>query len=156
MDVETAIQAFASAGNDLPREAMQWALNHWDEAAPELLSVVERYTSGADRSDETASAVFFIVHLAGEKQDTRVFSLLCRLAQDGEAVEEVLGDTTTTFKQILISTYDGHLDTLKGLIEAARCNHSRRALSGTAGCWPLRCSALRNCLMLSAKRSSAV
>jgi hypothetical protein len=24
MDVETAIQAFASAGNDLPREAMQW------------------------------------------------------------------------------------------------------------------------------------
>ena len=24
MDLETAIQAFASAGNDLPREAMQW------------------------------------------------------------------------------------------------------------------------------------
>ena len=39
MDVETAIQAFASAGNDLPREAMQWALDHWDEVAPELLSV---------------------------------------------------------------------------------------------------------------------
>ena len=83
MDLETAIQAFASAGNDLPREAMQWALDHWDEVAPELLSVVERYTSGADRSDETASAVFFIVHLAGEKQDTRVFSLLSSLAQDG-------------------------------------------------------------------------
>jgi hypothetical protein len=29
MDVETAIQAFASAGNDFPREAMQWALDHW-------------------------------------------------------------------------------------------------------------------------------
>jgi uncharacterized protein len=94
-----------------------------DEAAPELLSVVERYTSGADRSDETARAVFFIVHLAGEKQDTRVFSLLCRLAQDGEAVEAALGDaTTTTFKQILISTYDGNLDTLKGLIEAAEAD----------------------------------
>ena len=53
MDVETAIQTFASAVHDLPREAMQWALDHWDEAAPELLSVVERYTSGADRSDET-------------------------------------------------------------------------------------------------------
>src|SRR4051794_12135338 len=82
MDVETAIQAFASAGNDLPREAMQWALDYWDEVAPELLSVVERYTSGADRSDETAGAVLFILHLAGEKQDTRVLSLLCRLAQD--------------------------------------------------------------------------
>src|SRR3954467_13620414 len=111
MDVETTIQAFASAGNDLPQEAAEWALDHWDEAAPELLSVVERYTSGADRSDETASAVFFIVHLAGEKQDTRVFSLLCRLAQDGEALEAALGDTTTTtLKQILISTYDGNLD----------------------------------------------
>src|SRR5215210_3332371 len=127
MDVETAVQTFASAGNDLPREAMQWALAHWDEAAPDLLSVVERYTSGADRSDETASAVFFILHLAGEKQDTRAFSLLCRLAQDGEAVEAALGDTTTTFKQILISTYDGNLDTLKGLIEAAEADEFVRA-----------------------------
>src|SRR3954453_17210181 len=127
MGVETAIQAFASAGNDLPREAMQWALDHWDEAAPELLSVVERYTSGADRSDETASAVFFILYLAGEKQDTRVFSLLCRLAQDGEAVEAALGDTATTFKQILISTYDGHLDSLKGLIEGAEADEFVRA-----------------------------
>src|SRR3954470_22495920 len=127
MDVETAIQAFASAGNNLPREAMQRTLDHWDEVAPELLSVVERYTSGADRSDETARAVLFILHLAGEKQDTRVFSLLCRLAQDGEAVEAALGDTTTTFKPILISTYDGDLDTLKGLIEAAEADEFVRA-----------------------------
>src|SRR3954470_5253578 len=123
MDVETAIQAFVSAGNDLPREAMQWTLDHWDEVAPELLSVVERYTSGADRSDEAASAVFFILHLAGEKRDTRMFPFLRRLAQDGEAIEAALGDTaTTTLKRILISTYDGDLDTLKGLIEAAEAD----------------------------------
>src|SRR4029450_4175511 len=127
MDVEPAIQAFASAGNDLPREAMQWALDHWDEASPELLSVVERYTSGADQSDETARAVLFILHLAGEKQDTRVFALLCRLAQDVEALEGALGDTTITFRQILISTYDGHLDTLKGLIETAEAEALARA-----------------------------
>ena len=128
MDLETAIQAFARAGNDLPREAMQWTLDHWDEAAPELLSVLERYTSGADRSDEAARAVLFILHLAGEKQDTRAFSLLCRLAQDGEAVEAALGDgTTITLKQILISTYDGNLDTLKGLIEAAEVDEFVRA-----------------------------
>jgi uncharacterized protein len=127
MDVETAIQAFASAGHDLPHEVLQWTLDHWDEAAPELLSVVERYTSGADQSDETASAVFFILYLAGEKQDTRVFSLLCRLAQDVEALEAALGDTATTFRPILISTYDGHLDTLKGLIEATEADEFVRA-----------------------------
>ena len=98
MDVETAIQAFVSAGNDLPREAMQWTLDHWDTVAPELLGTLERYTSGADRSDESASAVFFILYIAGEKQDTRVFSLLCRLAQDVEALEAALGDTATTFR----------------------------------------------------------
>ena len=128
MDVEAATQAFASAGHDLPREAMQWALDNWDEAAPALLSILERFVSGADRSDEAASAVFFILHLAGEKQDTRVFPLLCDLAQDGEAIETVLGDsTTTTFKQILISTYDSDLDTLKGVIEASEADEFVRA-----------------------------
>jgi uncharacterized protein len=105
MNVETAVRAFASAGNNLPREAMQWALDNWDEAAPELLSVLERFASGADRSDAAASTVFFFLHLAGEKQDTRVFPLLCRLAQDGEAIEAALGDgITTTLKRTLIST----------------------------------------------------
>src|SRR3954451_7533005 len=128
MDVETTIQAFVSAGNDLPREAMQWTLDHWDEAAPDLLSLLERHTSGADRSDAAADAIFFILHLAGEKQDTRVFSLLCRLAQDGEAIRTALGDgITTTLKRILISTYDGDLDTLKGLIEAAEADQFVRA-----------------------------
>src|SRR5215210_3522691 len=128
MDVETAIQAFASAGNDLPREAMQWALDHWDEVAPELLSVVERLVSGADRSDEATSAAFFILPLAGEKQDRRVFPLLCRLAQDNEALEAVLGDgVTITLTPILISTYDGDLDVLKSLIEAAEADEDVRA-----------------------------
>jgi uncharacterized protein len=72
MDLETAIQAFASAGNDLPQDAAEWVLDHWEDAALGLLGVLERFASGADRSDEAASAVFFILHLAGEKQDTRV------------------------------------------------------------------------------------
>jgi uncharacterized protein len=128
MDVETAIQAFASAGNDLPREAMQWTLDHWDTVAPELLGILERFASGAERSDEAASAIFFILHLAGEKQDTRVFPLLCRLAQEGDAVEAALGDgTTTPLKRILISTYDGDFAALTALIEAAEADESVRA-----------------------------
>src|SRR4051794_20314539 len=119
MDLETAIQAFGSAGHDLPHEVLQWTLDHWEEVAPELLGMLERYISGADRSDEAARAIFFILHLAGEKQDTRVFPLLCRLAQDGEALEAALGDDITpTLKRLLVRTYDGDLDTLTGLIEA--------------------------------------
>jgi uncharacterized protein len=128
MDLETAIQAFGSSGHDLPHEVLQWTLDHWEEVAPELLGMLERYISGADRSDEAASAIFFILHLAGEKQDTRVFPLLCRLAQDGEAIEAALGDgTTTTFKRILISTYNGDFAALTALIEAAEADEFIRA-----------------------------
>src|SRR5919199_686543 len=101
MDVESAIRAFTSTGHNLPREAMQWALGNWADAAPELLGVVERFASGAERSDEAASAVFFILHLAGEKRETRAFALLCRLALDSDAIEAAVGDgLTSTFQRI--------------------------------------------------------
>lgn len=123
MDVETAITTFAGAGHDLPREAMQWALENWDEAAPGLLGVLERYADGTDQSEDAANAAFFILHLAGERRETRAFAPLCRLAKDAEAIEAVLGDgITTTLKGILISTYDGDLDALKGVIEAERAD----------------------------------
>ena len=123
MDVESAIRAFASAGHDLPREAMRWALDRWDEAAPGLLGVLERFADGTDLSEEAVNAAFFILHLAGERRERRAFAPLCRLAEDAEAIEAVLGDgVTTTLKGILLSTYDGDLDTLKGVIEAAEAD----------------------------------
>ena len=61
----------ASAGHELPREAMRWALDNWDEAVPGMLGVLERFADGADRSEEAANAAFFILHLAGERRETR-------------------------------------------------------------------------------------
>src|SRR5688500_20368728 len=87
MDLETAVQACASTENDPPQEAAEWALDHSDEVAPELLGMLERFASGVDRSDEAARAIFALRHLAGERQDRRVFPLLCRLAGAGEALE---------------------------------------------------------------------
>ena len=39
---------------------MRWALDHWDEAAPDLLTVLERLADGTDRSEEAASGAFFV------------------------------------------------------------------------------------------------
>ena len=120
MDVETAIRAFAGAGRDPPREAMRWALDRWEEAAPGLLGALERYADGADRSKGAASAAALILDLAAEKRETRAFAPLCRLARQGEAAGAGLGDgVTATVKRLLISTYDGDLAALKGVIEAA-------------------------------------
>ena len=128
MDVESVIRTFASAGHDLPRDAMRWALDHWDEAAFRLLGVLEQFADGTDRSEEAANALFFILHLAGEQQETRAFAPLCRLATEADVIEMVMGDgVTTTLKRILISTYDGDLDALKGMIEATEADEYVRA-----------------------------
>jgi hypothetical protein len=120
MDVESAIRAFAGAGHDPPREAMRWALDRWEEAAPGLLGALERYADGADRSKAAASAAALILDLAAEKRETRAFAPLCRLAKQGEAAEAVLGDgVTSALKRLLVSTYDGDLAALQGVIEAA-------------------------------------
>ena len=128
MDIENALRALATAGHDLPRGAMHWALDHWDEAAPGMLAVLERFADGTDRSDDAANAVFFILHLAGERRETRAFAPLCRLARDGDAIERVLGDgVTTTLKRIIAATYDGDLDALKSVIEAPGADEFVRA-----------------------------
>jgi hypothetical protein len=128
MDIETVIRSLASAGHDLPREAMRWALDHWDEAAPGLLGVLERYADGTDRSEEAVGAAFFVLHLAAERRETRAFAPLCRLLKDAGASEEVLGDgITTSLKGILIGTYDGDLEALRGVIEAEQADEYARA-----------------------------
>src|SRR3954463_12109891 len=111
MDVETAIRSLASAGHNLPREAMRWALDHWDEAAPGLLGVLERYADGTDRSEEAVGAAFFILHLAAERRGARAVAPPGRVAKGRRANQEVLGDgITTSLKAILIGTYDGDLE----------------------------------------------
>jgi hypothetical protein len=112
------LQELARAGGDLPREAMQRALENWAEAAPPLLALLEAYAEGRDRSEEATSAVFFALHLLGQARERRAFPAVCRLARDAEALEDALGDgVVSTFPAILIGTYDGDLDRLKALAE---------------------------------------
>ncbi len=76
---------------------------------------------------EAASAAFLILHLAAERQETRAFAPLCRLAKEGETAEAVLGDgVTSPLKRLLTNTYDGNLEVLKGVIEAVGADEFAR------------------------------
>lgn len=98
---------------------MQWALDHWDEAGPGFVALLYSYAIGVDRSEQTEQALFFIVHLLGEKAETAAFAPLCRLLRDREASDLILGDAiTTTLRCILVSTYDGDPTALQAVIEA--------------------------------------
>src|SRR5689334_7481189 len=119
MTLDDALRDLAATGNELPRAAMQWALEHWDETGPRFVALLDAYARGQDRSEPTERALFFIVHLLGEKAEAAAFGPLCRLLLDPEASELILGDAiTTTLRGILISTYNGDLATLQAVIEA--------------------------------------
>ncbi|HSK40489.1 MAG TPA: DUF1186 domain-containing protein [Arenibaculum sp.] len=127
MNVEQAIGRLAATGYGLPRAAMQWSLEHWEDASPRFIEMLERYADGTDQSKGSADALFLILHLAGEKRDTRIFAPLCRLARDGEAIYDVLGDgVTETLARIMIGTFDGGFDALKGVIEEEDADESAR------------------------------
>jgi len=118
MTIDDVIRDFETTENTLPRASMQWALDHWDEATPSFIELLERHAGGVERSDRSRAALFFVVHLLGEKAEARAFGPLCRLLRDQDVAEDVLGDAISeTLPQILISTFDGNLPGLKELIE---------------------------------------
>lgn len=118
MNLDDVLREFAEAGNNLPRDSMQWALDHWDETAPPLVQMLDDYVTGRDRSEDVAETLFFGLHLAGQKQETLLFPGLCRLLHDAEAAQRVFGEAITeTLRGILVGTYDGNLAALKAVID---------------------------------------
>ena len=98
---------------------MQWALDHWDEAGPRFVALLDGYVRRDERSRQTEQALFLVIRLLGEKAETAAFAPLCRLLLDAEASELILGDgITSTLCALLISTYDGGLAALQAVIEA--------------------------------------
>ena len=123
MTLDDALHDLAATGSELPRDAMQWALDHWDEAGPQLVALLDAYARGADHSEQTERALFLVLHLLGEKGEAAAFGPLCRLLLDAEASDLVLGDAiTTTLRGILISTYNGDLAALQAVIETAEAD----------------------------------
>jgi hypothetical protein len=116
--VDSILDTFTTTGSTFPREAMQWALGHWEDTAPRLLSLLQAYVSDEDQSEPTEAILFFALHLLAEKRETRAFPALCHLLRDPEQPEFVLGDAvTTTLTGIIINTFDGDVDALRSVIE---------------------------------------
>ena len=144
MTVDDVIRDLAEAQDGvLPVDAMTWAREHWDEAWPRFLELLDRCTDGSDRSRETVDALFFILHMMGEMQETRGFPGLCRLIRDSETIDGILGDATTeSLAPILISTFDGNPALLKAVIEDAAADQFVREAAFEALAWHCRMGAI--------------
>jgi len=128
MDADAIIRSFATTGKVLPVEAMLACRDDWTTVAPALLGVLTRYVDGEDCSEDAETALFFILHMLGERGETRAFAPICRLCHDAETIEEVLGDgITESLRGILIGTYNGDLALLQQLVTDSNADEFVRA-----------------------------
>jgi uncharacterized protein len=127
MNVDEAIRRFADSG-EFPRDALQWALDNWDDASPRFIAKLRAYAGGAQLSEADLGVLFHIIHLCGEKRDSRAYLPLCDLIADDETFDVWFGETTTgTLAGILINLCDGDAEPLKRAIEAPEGDEFCRA-----------------------------
>ncbi|HEY1941642.1 MAG TPA: DUF1186 domain-containing protein [Roseiarcus sp.] len=127
MNVDEALRQF-SESEEFPAATMQWALDNWSEAAPRFIARLRAFAAGANRADAAMDALFYIVHLCGEKHEERAYAPLCELIANDDTIAEMLGDgVTETLTGVLVSVYDGDPEPLKRAIEAEKGDEFARA-----------------------------
>jgi hypothetical protein len=138
--LDDAIQAFAAASEAPPNDALLWALAHWEEAAPRFLTMLQAYVDGSDESDTTTDALFFIVHLFGDKGERRAYRPLCKLMLDESRLLGAMGDQAAvdTFKGVLIKCFDGDTAPLREVIESTAAESITRGEALLALAWLAR------------------
>ena len=118
MNLQSALRALGSAGEELPEEALRWALDNWDVASGAFMQVLARCAKQlGEATDADVNIALFGLHLMAEKRETRAFPLVCALAQSPEGLPAILGDTMLwSGAAILISLFDGDAKGLRSIV----------------------------------------
>ena len=127
MNVDEALREVARS-RELPRAAIIWAVNHWDEVSQQLISRFEAFSTCCDHTAAARVEAFHTAHLCAEKEDPAIFEPLCRLIGVDPNIDLWLGDAVTeTLPGILIRVFDGDVGLLQKAIESATGNEFARA-----------------------------
>ena len=118
MNADEALRLFAE-NRGFPREAMAWALEHWEAAAPRFIARLRAFAAGAADGEAVEDQVFYILHLCGQMRETRAYEPLCRLIAGDPDIEVWLNDAIgETLPGILINVFDGDVGSLLTAIES--------------------------------------
>jgi hypothetical protein len=127
MNVDEALRRF-SQDDELPREAMVWALANWEATSPRFIARLRAFAAGGDRRETAEDQLFYIIHLCGQMRETRAYEPLCRLIAQDPDIEVWLGDAATeTLPGILVNVFDGDVGPLLSAIESALGDEYARA-----------------------------
>jgi|UPI0003727A22 hypothetical protein len=97
--------------------ALHAALQQWDDVCPILLQAMD--STPTLEESEASELIFFGMYLVAEKRETAAFPLLIKFfSSPGEDAVTSTGDVVTeSLHNILASTFNGDLNSLKSLIE---------------------------------------
>jgi uncharacterized protein len=127
MNVDEAMRRFADT-EEVPREALQWALDNWEAASPRLIAKLRAYSGRAQTSEADLEALFFIIYLCGEKCDSRAYAPVCDLIVNDETIDIWFSESATgDLGRILINLCDGDIEPLQRAIEAPEADEFARA-----------------------------
>ena len=129
------VYAILRSGEEDPRPALQWALEHWDEASDRLLSKLRALAAklpddcNSDAYDEAdAAALHALMHLFAEKRDVRAYGPVCkRLLGDIEISAWLGNDVEKTLTGVFINLYDGDIAPLVDMVMRAEGDEYVRA-----------------------------
>lgn len=136
LTTDAILDAFATAGDVLPREALLQAANRWPEVGPVLLALLEAAAAGSAPSKRTDAILVFGIYLMAQMRDTRAWRPLCILGADGTRLEEILTESVLDdLSAILVRVYDGDPAPLRRLIEAEVADQYVRDAAFDALAW---------------------
>ena len=138
MNVDEAMRRFADGG-EFPRDALQWALDNWEHAAPRFIAKLRAYAAGGSGSDVNLDVLFYIIHLCGEKCDSRAYVPVCDVIANDETIDVWFGEAATgNLTRILINLCDGDAEPLKRALEAPEADEYARAAAMQALAYVVR------------------
>ena len=110
-----------------PREFLSWASGNWDDVSSRLIRRLGEFAAGRREALSGAEA-FYIVHFCGERAETRVYPILCKLIGEDRRISDWLDDAVTeTLPGILIRVFNGDSEPLRRAIESAKGDEFARA-----------------------------
>jgi hypothetical protein len=121
-----ALRAFDDIANP-PLKILSWALENWDDASTRLVARLAEFAAGRRESVSGAEA-FYVVHLCGEKGETRAYRILCRLIAEDRRIADWLDDAVTeTLPGILIRLFNDDTALLRHAVESPKGDEFARA-----------------------------
>ena len=117
--VAALFNTFNAVENEFPYKALEKALSMKERITPYLLEILKDAADNYATLDLSSRNLMFALYLLSKFREKRAFEYIVKIASlPGEWPDELLPvEVFDSLPGFLLSTYDGNLEALKGLIE---------------------------------------